>query len=112
MGFEKLLSPIKIGGLELKNRMIMAPMVTNYCTREGFVTQQVKDYYEERAKGGVALIIVEASTISYPFGLSTAKQVGVYDDRQIPGLKELVEVVHNDGCKVGFQLHHAGHRSP
>ena len=111
MGFEKLLSPIKIGELELKNRMIMAPMVTNYCTREGFVTQQVKDYYEERAKGGVALIIVEASTISYPFGLSTAKQVGVYDDRQIPGLKELVEVVHKHGCKVAFQLHHAGHRS-
>jgi len=111
MGFEKLLSPIKIGELELKNRMIMAPMVTNYCTREGFVTQRLKDYYEERAKGGVALIIVEASTISYPFGLSTAKQVGIYDDRQIPGLKELVEVVHKHGCKVAFQLHHAGHRS-
>jgi len=111
MKFEKLLSPIKIGGLELKNRMVMAPMVTNYCTREGFVTQRVKDYYEERAKGGVALIIVEAGSISYPFGLTTAKQIGLYDDRQISGLKELVEVIHKHGCKVAFQLHHAGHRS-
>ena len=111
MEFEKLLSPIKISGLELKNRMIMAPMVTNYCTREGFVTRQVKDYYEERARGGVALIIVEAGSICYPSGLSLAKQLGLYNDRQIPGLKELAEVIHKHGCKVAVQVHHAGHRS-
>jgi 2,4-dienoyl-CoA reductase-like NADH-dependent reductase (Old Yellow Enzyme family)/thioredoxin reductase len=111
MKFEKLLSPIKISTLELKNRMVMAPMVTNFATREGYVTQRLKDYYEERAKGGVALIIGEASCVSYPVGLATAHQIGIYDDRQIPGLKELVDVVHKNNCKFAFQLHHAGHRA-
>ena len=111
MKFEKLLSPIEIGGLELKNRMVMLPMSTNYCTREGFITQQLKDYYEERARGGTALIMVETGCISYPLGLTVAHQLGLYDDRLIPGLKELVEVVHKHGCKIAFQLHHAGHRS-
>ncbi len=111
MEFEKLLSPIKINALELKNRMVMAPMATNHCTREGFVTQRLKDYYEERAKGGVALIVLEAGCISYPVGLSTAQQIGLYDDRQIPGAKELVEVIHKHGGKVAFQIHHAGHRA-
>jgi len=110
MEFENLLSPIKINSLELKNRMIMAPMITNYCTREGFVTQRLKDYHEERAKGGVSLIIVEAGCISYPVGLGLAHQIGLYDDRQIPGLKELVKVIHKHGCKVAFQLFHVGHR--
>ena len=89
----------------------MLPMVTNYCTREGFVTQRMKDYFEERAKGGVALIIVGGGTISYPIGLSTAHQLGLYDDRLIPGLRELVEITHNHGCKIAFQVHHAGHRA-
>jgi len=111
MKFEKLLSPIEINGLELKNRMSMAPMVTNFATREGVVTQQLKDYYEERAKGGVGIIVVEACCVSYPIGLSTAQQIGVYDDRQIPGLKELVDVIHRHDCKICFQLHHAGHRA-
>jgi len=111
MGFERLLSPIKIGELELKNRMIMLAMATNYSTREGFVTQRLKDYYEERAKGGVALIIVEAGLISYPFGRTVAHQLGLYDDRLIPGLKELVEVIHKHGCKAALQIHHAGHRA-
>lgn len=111
MGFERLLSPIKIGELELKNRMIMLAMATNYSTREGFVTQRLKNYYEERANGGVALIIVEAGLISYPFGRTVAHQLGLYDDRLIPGLKKLVEVIHKHGCKVALQIHHAGHRS-
>ena len=111
MKFEKLLSPIEIGGLELKNRMVMLPMSTNYCTREGFITQRLKDYYEERARGGTALIMVETGCVSYPLGLTVAHQLGLYDDRLIPGLKELVEVVHKHGCKIASQLHHAGHRS-
>lgn len=111
MPFEKLLSPVSIGGVQLKNRMVMAPMGTGFCTREGFVTQQLKDYYEARAKGGIALARVGVGCVSYPKGLSIARQVGLYDDRLIPGLKELVDVIHKHDCRVVFQLHHAGHRA-
>lgn len=111
MKFEKLLSPITIGGMELKNRMVMAPMATNFSTREGNVTQRLKDYYEDRAKGGVSLITVEAACVSYPVGLAAAQQLCISEDRQIRGLKELSEVIHRYGAKVAFQLHHGGHRS-
>lgn len=112
MKFERIKSPIAIKGLKLKNRMVMAPMVTNYCTREGFVTQRVIDYYEERAKGGVALIITEAACVSYPIGLSLTHQLGIYDDRQILGLKKMVDAIHKHDCKISIQLHHAGLRAP
>ena len=67
----------------------MAPIVTKYCTHEEFVTQREIDYYEERAKGGVVLLIRGACCVSYPVGLTTSHELGIYDCGQPRYVKEL-----------------------
>ena len=88
-----LFSTGKIGSLELKNRMVMPPMVTNYATEDGAVTEQYKDYLRERAKGGVGLIIVEATYV-HPWGKGFVNNLGIDRDELVPGLRELTEVAH------------------
>lgn len=103
----KLLEPIRIGSLQLKNRMVMAPMATHYADESGAVTDRLKNYYAERARGGVGLIIIESGYI-HPLGRGGLKRLGLHHDRLIPGLKELVDLVHTEGARICSQLHHAG----
>ena len=58
-----LASPASIGSLELKNRMIMAAMGSNFASEDGYTTEKLTAYYEERARGGIGLIILELSLI-------------------------------------------------
>jgi len=104
----RLFEPAEIGTMEVKNRIVMPSMGTNLGTPEGYVTEQIKSYYEERAKGGVGLVIVEVTCIDSPTGKTVARQLIVDDDRFIPGLSELAEAIHRHGAKVVLQLHHAG----
>ena len=103
----KLLEPIKIGTLEVKNRIVMPPMHTGFGTEEGEVTERMIHYYEERAKGGAGLIIVEFTAIE-PGGRITALELMISDDRFIPGLKKLAAAIKKHGAKVAIQLHHGG----
>lgn len=104
---EKLLEPFKIGYLELKNRIVMPSMVTNYANRDGSVSDRLISYYKARAAGGVALIVVEAAYI-HPSGKGFENQLGIYNDKLVPGLKRLVNEIHAEGGKVFLQLYHAG----
>lgn len=104
----ELARPIKVGNLELKNRLVMSPMVTNYATRDGYVTSTLKDYLVERAKGGVALIITEATCIDAPTGKGTPNMLCIDDDRYVPGLKELAQAVKAEGARIAIQLDHMG----
>lgn len=74
--FEKLLEPIQIGPMKLRNRIVMPPMVTNYAAADGAVTERFKAYHQARAKGGVGLIIVEATYV-HPSGKGFQNQVGI-----------------------------------
>lgn len=65
--FKLLKSPIKIGNMELRNRMVMPPMVTNLAHDDGSVSSKTRAYYGARAKGGIGLIIVEAANV-HPLG--------------------------------------------
>jgi len=105
-----LTSPIKIGKLELKNRMVMAPMVANYAYEDGSVTERLRTYHVERAKGGVGLITVEASYV-HPSGKGFRNEVGIYSDRLIPGLRSLADAVHAHGAKISIQLYHGGRQT-
>jgi 2,4-dienoyl-CoA reductase-like NADH-dependent reductase (Old Yellow Enzyme family)/thioredoxin reductase len=105
--FEKLLSPGRIGKMELKNRIIMAPMESGLADN-GVVTELVRNYYEERAKGGVGLIIPGVLSIDFPMGASSNHQIAVSDDKYIPGLKTLTDVIHKHGAKIAAQFQHAG----
>lgn len=106
----KCLKPARLGALTLRNRIIMPPMVTNYSADDGGVTPRYLDYMEARAKGGVGLIIVEASSV-HPSGKGFPNGVCIHDDSLIPGLKTLVERVHAHGAKIAIQLHHGGRQT-
>ncbi|HEY86660.1 MAG TPA: FAD-dependent oxidoreductase [Dehalococcoidia bacterium] len=106
--FKKLLEPGRIGQLELRNRIVMAPMGTNFATRDGYVTERIKNYYEERAKGGVGLIIAGVVAVDAPRGKNLDYQVAISDDKFVLGLGELAEAVHRHGAKIALQLVHAG----
>lgn len=102
---------VDVGGMQLKNRIVAAPMVMNHATEDGHVTPRMLPYYGAKAAGGFGLVHVEASYIR-PDGNMFGRMLGVYDDRQIPGLSELVEVIHQNGAKCTIQLVHGGRVAP
>ena len=107
---KRLFQPVTIGTLHLRNRIVMAPMVTNYATEDGQVTPRLIDYLAARAAGGVGLIVVEASYIRSD-GRGFSNQLGIHRDDLVPGLRQLVEAVHAAGASVAIQLFHAGRQT-
>lgn len=103
----KLLQPIKIKNMVVRNRVVMPGMGTLFGNPDNTVSDRLKGYIEARAKGGVGLIIIEYTAIT-PGGRAAVMELGIWDDRFIKGLKELVEIAHSYGAKIGIQLHHAG----
>ena len=102
-----LFTPVKIGQLQLKNRLVMAPMGTNFGTGDGKVTQKHINHYAERAKNGVGAIIVEAMYI-HPSGAHRKWAIGMTTDEFIPGLKSLTDEIHKYGAAAVAQLNHTG----
>jgi 2,4-dienoyl-CoA reductase-like NADH-dependent reductase (Old Yellow Enzyme family)/thioredoxin reductase len=105
-----LFSPIKIGSMNIKNRIAMAPMATDFAEGDGTVSDRLIDYYEARASGGAGLIILEVCTID---GASPyiPRTVGIWDDSFIPGLLKLTRAVHAHGCSIIPQIAHPGPES-
>ncbi|MEM1514441.1 MAG: FAD-dependent oxidoreductase [Candidatus Bathyarchaeia archaeon] len=105
--FYNLFKPGKIGKLELRNRIVMPAVHLGYA-ENGFVTDRLINFYVERAKGGVGLIIVGGCTV-HPLGIISHSMIAIYDDKYIDGLRRLVRSIKNYGdIKVGAQLFHAG----
>ena len=102
-----LCQPFKLGNMTLKNRMVMPPMVVSYATIDGYTTDRNIAYYEARAKGGIGLIIQEATYI-HPLGQILGNEQGISDDKYIPGLRKLTQAVHQHGAKMAVQLIHGG----
>ncbi len=103
-----LFTPIKVGPLELKNRIVM-PAMHYLSSWEGMVLPHHEDYFAERAKGGAALIIIGGCTIDETSG--AVNMLSVKDDKFIPGLAGLARTVQAHGAKVAAQLYHAGRYS-
>ena len=103
----RLLTPGVIGPLTLKNRVIMSSMTTRQADEEGFVTESAIAYYKARAEGGVGLITVEMASPEKA-GKHRNFELGIYEDRFLPGLRQLVEVIHASGAKASIQLGHGG----
>ena len=100
--YEKLFTPVKIRGLELKNRIILPAMGTKFANKDRTVSQQLIDYHVERAKNGTALNIVEVCSV-HPLS-SPRKFLAIGEDKYIPGLKALTDAIHDAGGKAGLQL--------
>lgn len=106
--FQKLFEPGRIGAMEIKNRIVMPAMATNLASEDGYITDQIISYYEERAKGGVGLVVVEFSCVEFPRGRPTSRQVSIADDRYLPGLTKLAQAIRRHGARAAIQLHHGG----
>ena len=111
MEYSKLFSPMKIGNVEIKNRVVMAPMCMGFGRYNGCATEKMMDYYEERAKGGVGLIFTEITRINDVTGASSFGQLGMSHDYQIPALKKMADRIHKHGCKIMVELHHPGRQN-
>lgn len=109
--FEKLFSPIKIGPMELGNRIALAPMA-NYMSDEiGSMTQPQIDFMDARAKGGTGLLIMGSIYVQHPHARFGVGQLGLYEDSLMPGYERLVEAVKAHGPKLAAQIHHAGRQT-
>ena len=111
MKYEKLFTPIKIGNVEIKNRIAMAPMLMDFGQFDGRTTDQLMNYYEERAKGGTGLIITEITRVNDMTGASAFAQLGMSHDYQIGGMMDFADRIHQHGAKLFVQLHHPGRQN-
>ena len=102
-----LLTPARIGSVEIANRIVMPPMTTRTADEDGYVTDDTLAYYLARARGGVGLITVEMASPE-KVGRHRRREVGIYDDRFLPGLTRLVAEIHRAGAKASIQLGHGG----
>ena len=100
-----LFSPVKLGGIAMSNRMVMAPLTRNRSSMEGVPQDINVTYYEQRATAG--LIITEATPIS-PMGHGYPLLPGIYTEAQIAGWKKVTDAVHAKGGKIVIQLWHVG----
>ena len=106
----RLFTPITIGSMEVRNRIVMAPMATDYASSDGSVSQRLIDYLAARAEGGVGLITSEMTTID-EFSPYVLRTLALWDDKFIPGFKKLSDAVHAHGAKIIPQIAHPGPES-
>lgn len=106
-----LFSPIKINGIQLPNRIVMAPMASNFADDVGGVTQQLLAYYRKRVQGRPGMIISESCYVS-PEGRGAVKRLGLARDDVITGHRIFTDMVHDGNVHVCAQLHHAGATAP
>jgi dimethylglycine catabolism A len=102
-----LLTPARIGAVEIPNRIVLPSMTTRAADTEGFVTEDTLAYYQARVAGGVGLITVEMASPEKA-GRHRHHELGIYDDRFLPGLAKLVHLIHRGGAKASIQLGHGG----
>ena len=111
MAFSHLLAPGRIGTLELRNRIVMAPMGDCLSNDDGTVSDNQAAYFEARARGGAGLLLVGSVSVSYPHGSFDARQTAASDDRYLPGLIDLTTRVHRHGGRIAAQITHNGQMS-
>jgi 2,4-dienoyl-CoA reductase-like NADH-dependent reductase (Old Yellow Enzyme family) len=105
-----LAEPIKIGQLELENRIVKASMVENMASEQGEVTDRLIQFYQRQAGGGAGLLITGGSYVQKS-GRSVRYLIGSHDDALIPGLKRLSDAVHQGGGRIALQIYHCGRQT-
>ena len=105
MSFVNLMTPARFGGLDLKNRVVMAPMTRSRATADGHVTDIMVEYYRQRA--GAGLIITEGV---YPSenGKGYCRTPGLASAEQVAGWRRVTDAVHAEGGTIVMQVMHVG----
>ena len=98
MEYKTLFTPMKIGNVEIKNRIVMPPMMLGFGQFNGKPTEEMMNYYEERAIGGAGLIITEITRVDDFSGASAFAQLAISHDYHIKPLAEMINRVHSHGA--------------
>ena len=106
--YPHIFSPLTVKNMTIKNRIVMMPMGTNYGEQNGEMSFLHINYYEQRAKGGTGLIIVENASIDSPQGSNGTTQLRIDHDNYLPRLFKFCENIHRYGTKIAVQINHAG----
>jgi 2,4-dienoyl-CoA reductase (NADPH2) len=109
--FPHLMAPGRIGSLELRNRILMCPMGDSLCNTDGTISDNQAAYFEARARGGAALLLVGSVSIAYPRASFDERQTAASNDDFLPGLLDLTDRVHRHGGRIAAQLVHNGQMS-
>ncbi|MBB4804866.1 2,4-dienoyl-CoA reductase-like NADH-dependent reductase (Old Yellow Enzyme family) [Chryseobacterium defluvii] len=107
MSIDALFNPFRYKNLELKNRVVMAPM-TRAKSDNGVPTPEIVDYYARRAASEVGLILSEGTVINRPASKNMQNIPDFYGDKALQGWKEVIDAVHHNGGKMGPQIWHVG----
>ncbi|MYZ48449.1 FAD-dependent oxidoreductase [Propylenella binzhouense] len=108
---EALFRPFRIGSLRLSNRLVHAPMHSNFGDAEGGVSERLLDYVDTQSRGGAGLFYVEHAAVEAPRGNNSPITLNASHERYVAGLAELADVVHANGAKAAVQIDHAGRQS-
>ncbi len=106
--YSRLFSTLEVGGIELKNRLVMAPLFLGYGGKGGKISRLMLDHYRLMAKSGVAMVVVEAATIDYPLGCGSDIIIRADTDDNIEGLAALASAIRKEGALACLQLNHVG----
>ena len=106
----KLFTPFSIGKLTIPNRIVRSATAEQMCDEKGFPKPTLKSLYRELALGGLGMLITGHAYI-HPTGKAHAEMMGIYSDELVAPLRELVDVVHQDGGLIAVQINHAGMRT-
>jgi 2,4-dienoyl-CoA reductase (NADPH2) len=104
---ELLFTPLRLGSIELANRLVSLPLYLAYPEEDHEVNDLVLDFYDEMAASGVGLVVVENVTVE-PRGLVQPRTLLIAEDRFIPGLARLARTIQDRGVPAILQLHHGG----
>ena len=106
-----LFSPVQIGEMESKNRLLMSAMSINFgVDDDGFVLDQLTEYLVARARGGVGMMLVGGGGV-HPTGVELPKLPALWDDACIPSLRKMVAAIQPYDTRFGMQIMHGGRQS-
>src|ERR1700730_14347069 len=108
--FERLFSPIRLGKLVLPNRLVFAATSSELADKDGYVFDDMAEYYAERARGGTGLIVVEATYVEQE-GKRLYHNAMLHNDSYIPGMRKVAEAIKAAGAVAVLQLNHGGRES-
>jgi 2,4-dienoyl-CoA reductase (NADPH2) len=106
--YPNLFSSLRVGGIVLKNRLIMAPTYLGYAGPGGTVSRLLLEHYRTMARSGVAMVVVENASIDHPVASGSDRTLRVDTEDCLAGLKDLAEAIKREGALACLQLNHAG----
>src|SRR3972149_11579273 len=106
--YSNLCSPLKIGNVTLRNRMVSAPMAYPDITAEGYVTKEASAFYELRAKGGAAVVTLSECIVHIKTGMSHNRHINLQDEGVLAGLTEAARSIKRHGALANVELSHGG----